>query len=492
LSHTGSHPEKQARDEFYNEALQLYNNGELEAAEAILDNLVILDAEDFEAWFHLALIREDKSDLRGAIEAYSAILAQDDTFSNIWGNLAAVYARLNERDKAEATLKIALETAINHNQPRSPIWNNYGAFCAEVGRYEEAEKMFSIVLQLEPENQMAAKNLSECKRMAREAYLESLDARRLASEATTRKDDPSWYREYGIALRMEGNREDAEVFLSKSIDMDPSNAWTYYELALVYYRERELEKASDCLYKAVSIDKSNALFWSTLGTTCSLLGEYDSAEKAHQIAVKLDYWDGRYWSQLGTALLKTNRLVEASKAAETAVKVSPNLDMAWNIRGVTYLEKGSYRKAIGAFERVVEINPQFADAWNNMALAQDALGNLQESIEACRKGIETGPHRREAWIDLIKLLYKADLPDEADKTIIQAKKSGIDISDQEKWDLFNESVVRRWFSSGDLRKVREARMKFIADISQLKQKDNTSDNQGNLQEEDCCERDKRV
>lgn len=483
MSHTGSHPKDQTRDEFYSEALRLYNKGELEAAETILDNLVTLDSDDLEAWFHLALIREDKSDLRGAIEAYSAILVQDDSLSNIWGNLAAVYARMNEHEKAEATLKIALETAINHNQPRAPIWNNYGAFCVEVGRYEEAEKMFGIVLQLEPENQMAAKNLSECKRIAREVYLESLDARQLASEAITRKDDPSWYREYGIALRMEGNREEAEVFLSKSIDMEPSNALTYYELALVYYREREFKKASNCLSKAVSIDKNNALFWSTCGTVCSLLGRYDLAEEAHRIAVKLDYWDGRYWSQLATTLLKMDRLVEASKAAETAVKVSPHLDMAWNIRGVTYLEKRSYQKAIDAFERVVEINPEFADAWNNIALAQDALGDLQKSIEACRKGIETGPHRREAWIDLIKLLYKADLSDEVDRIVIQAKKSGIDISSQEKMNLFGEFVVRRWFSKEELRKMAEKYTKCMVDTSESKQKkapDNTSDNQGNF------------
>lgn len=415
------------RDELYTKAVTLYAENELDKAEIILDNLVMLDSEDLESWLQLGLIREDKENYHGAIEAYSAILVQDDSHSNIWTNLAEVYAKMREHDKAEGCLKIAMETAITYGQPRVPIWNNYGALCAEVGRFEDAKKMFGIVLQLKPDDEQASRNLFEVKRLEREAYLRSLDAKQLAADAIRRERDPVWYYEYGTALRLEGNRVEAEAYLSKSIEMDPTNAWARYELALVYYRNRELEKAIEGLTCAVKLDSKNALFWSTLGTIYSILEMYDLSVEAHHLAVKLDPWDGRCWSQLGTTLLKIGRTEEAREVSEKAVKVAPNLDMAWNLQGVIHLERGIYRDAIHAFEKVLAINPTFSDAWNNIALAQEKLGKLDEAIIACRKGVELGPHRREAWMDLIKMLYRANRTDEANEMIIHARNAGIDI-----------------------------------------------------------------
>ncbi len=428
MTSSKTHDSDISRDDFYQKALNQYQKGDLDGAEAIFANLVLLNYEDLESWLQLGLIREDKSNYRGAAEAYSAILDQDDSHSNVWTNLAAVYTKMKQYEKAESCLKIAVETAINYNHPRSEVWSNYGAFCAEVGRIDDALKMFDIALQINPQNEMAAKNLSEAKWVTRKKYLESLDSRNLASQALIRKCDPSWYYEYGTALRCEGDRMQAEIFLLKSIDMDSTNSWVHYELALVYYRNRELEKAEKYLSEAVKIDKENAVFWSTLGTIYSLLGKIDLSEEAHRIAVQLDEWDGRCWSQLGTLLLKTNRLAEASLVADKAVEVAPNLDMAWNLLGVVYLRKSYYQKAIHAFEKVVEINPGFADAWNNMALALEELGRVDDAIESCKKGIESGPHRHQAWTDLINLLHRANRHKEARLAFGKAQESGIEIN----------------------------------------------------------------
>ncbi|MDF1538016.1 MAG: tetratricopeptide repeat protein [Candidatus Thorarchaeota archaeon] len=448
-----------SRDSLYHDALQLYADGQLEEANAILLNIITLDSEDLEAWLQLGLVLEDLNDFRGAIEAYSQILERDENQSSVWLNLGYIYFKMGAHKKAEGLLKTAMEVAIENGQPRADIWNNYGALCAETNRYEEAQKMFEIVVKLDPSNKKAGKNLFEVKRLSREAFLESLDGRKLAVQAIERADDPTWWYEFGTAHRLEGDRQQAIMYLSKAIEMDPTLEWAHYELAYTYYREKQFRKAQKHLFEAIKLDKRNALFLGTMGTICSLLGDKKTAERAHRCAVKLDEWDGRLWSQLGTFLHKEGRYGEAKEVADKAVEVSPNLDMAWNLRGVVLLGQHKYKESIDAFEKVLQINPGFSDAWNNIALAKQATDRLEDAINACKKGIETGPHRREAWIDLIKFLYQAERDEEAKQIIKEARESGIEISIQEELGL---TIFSRAMKTSGPEEIEEMRQMWLS------------------------------
>jgi tetratricopeptide (TPR) repeat protein len=416
---------KLSRDQLYNDALKLYKKGKLGDSEKILENLVTLDQEDLESWLYLGLIREDLEDFVGAIKVYSAILELDSDQSNIWMNLGIVYGKMKEYQKSEEALKIAMEVAIETGQPRAIIWNSYGVLCTETNRYEEAEKMFAIVLKLEPENKIAAKNLSEVRRLVRKDYVSSLDMEQVRQKITENHDCAlSWY-EYGLVLKREGLRIDAIDAFIKSIQIDSTNPWAHYDLAYTYYRNGCFEKARTYLQETVRLDRKNALFWSTLGTMNSLLGDIEKSEYAHLQAVTLDEWDGRYWSQLGNLYLKIGRLPEVEKISLKAIQVDPYLDMSWALRGSVLLEMNQFRESIEAFEKVLAISPGFVNAWSNIGLARYALGEIDKAIAAFYKSVETGPHHKQAWIDLVRLLHEANRHEEALRVIDEATNAGI-------------------------------------------------------------------
>ncbi len=414
-----------SRDRLYSEALKLYNAGQLKDSNRILQNLVTLNPEDLESWLYLGLIQEDLGDFEGALNAYSAILKVDEKQSSIWMNLAIVNGKMKNYQRSEEALKVAMEVAIETGQPRAIIWNNFGTLFAETNRYEDAQKMFEIVLKLEPGNETAAKNLSEVRRISRKDYVSSLDTDQAQQKVTEDPDNAlSWY-EYGLALKSEGMRSDAINAFTRSIQINSNNAWTYYDLAYTHYRNGDFEKARSYLQQSVKLDDKNALFWSTLGTMNSLLGDIDKSEEAHLQAVTLDEWDGRYWSQLGNLYLKLGRIAEVEKISLKAIEVDPNLDMSWALRGSVLLEKKQFLESIESFEKVLVINPEFAYAWNNIGLARRALGDIDDAIAAFYKGVEAGPHRKQAWIDLVRLLNKANRQEEALRVIDEATTAGI-------------------------------------------------------------------
>ena len=414
-----------SRDKLYNDALKEYNDGHLSESKAILQNLVTINPKDLESWLQFGLVQEDLGDFEGSIEAYSAILEIDENQSSVWMNLGIVYGKMKLYKRSEAALKTAMEVAIETGQPRAIIWNNYGTLFAETNRYDDAKKMFQIVLKLEPENKIAAKNLSEVRRMARKYYVASLDRKQILQKVTENPDNALVWYEYGLILKREGKRSDAIEALIKSIHIDSENAWAYYDLAFTYYRNENYEKARHHLQEAVKLDEQNALFWSTLGTINSLLGDIEKSEESHLRAVGLDEWDGRFWSQLGNLYHKIGMTAEVERISLNAIQVDPYLDMAWALRGAVLLEKKRFRESIEAFEKVLSINPGYADAWNNIGLAKDALGDIDGAVAAYYKGIETGPHRKQAWIDLVGLLNRVNRQDEAIRVLDEATKSGI-------------------------------------------------------------------
>ncbi|MCI0506323.1 MAG: tetratricopeptide repeat protein [Gammaproteobacteria bacterium] len=101
----------------------------------------------------LALLEEDK--YAEAIQLLKAVTGKTSKFSAPYINLGIAYTRSGELDKAEESLKKALEIADQH-----PVaYNELGLVYRQTGRYKEARELYETLLNMYPDFLPAHKNL---------------------------------------------------------------------------------------------------------------------------------------------------------------------------------------------------------------------------------------------------------------------------------------------------------------------------------------------
>jgi tetratricopeptide (TPR) repeat protein len=105
--------------------------------------------------FNKALALLDEEKYAEAIQLLKAVTGKTSKFSAPYINLGIAYTRSGELDKAEESLKKALEIADQH-----PVaYNELGLVYRQTGRYKEARELYETLLTLYPDFLPAHKNL---------------------------------------------------------------------------------------------------------------------------------------------------------------------------------------------------------------------------------------------------------------------------------------------------------------------------------------------
>lgn len=126
----------------------------------------------------VSLLKEEK--YPEAIRLLKAVTGKTSKFTGPFIDLGIAYARTNELDKAEESLKKALE--LNPDHPVA--MNELGLVFRKTGRYAEARRLYESLLQLYPDYLPAHKNLGvlcdiyiqdlHCALAQYEAYLQGI------------------------------------------------------------------------------------------------------------------------------------------------------------------------------------------------------------------------------------------------------------------------------------------------------------------------------
>ena len=95
-------------------------------------------------------------------------------------------------------------------------------------------------------------------------------------------------RRIGIILADSGDDVEAERYLSRAFDQDPSNTEVLLRLGFSLVRQEKAHMGIACLARAVGLEPDNADFHRFLGLACSQAGWVDAAEAALRESLKLD------------------------------------------------------------------------------------------------------------------------------------------------------------------------------------------------------------
>jgi tetratricopeptide (TPR) repeat protein len=160
-------------------------------------------------------------------------------------NLARVYERLNQPDKAEDTYKRAIAV-------RPQYWRGYsflGAFYSAQAEYEKAVTMWQRATELDPDSYAAFNGL-------------------------------------GGALLYQGKNEDATAAFEKSIAIRP-NYSAYSNIAVALFQLRRFQDSVRNYREAVKLDASEYQTWGNMGDSLYYGGDTASAMDTYRKAIAL-------------------------------------------------------------------------------------------------------------------------------------------------------------------------------------------------------------
>ena len=161
-----------------------------------------------------------------------------------------------------------------------------------------------------------------------------------------------------------GDFTDADKWLTKSLEWNPADSDSWYQLGRTKYNENRFTEAIDAFKKCLALDAMNVKAEENLGLSYEGLGHGSEAIKAYQTAID---WqansatkDAEAYFALGTLLLDQSRPQDAIPVLIQATQIAPSASQGHELLGRAYLQTPDPVKAQAELEEAVKLSPDTA------------------------------------------------------------------------------------------------------------------------------------
>ncbi len=333
--------------------------------------------------FMRARLAHHEGDHRLALDYLRLALASDDANPFLLTQLAEQYARLTELDRAELTLKKALERNANY-QPAQLLM---GRVLYEAQKVTRARAHLQRAIKLKPREPDAYLVLTQL-------WLDQNkpdEAVKVVEElAAAVPGEPVGYRRLGLALAERGDVARAERLLAKAVDRDPGDVESWIALAALLEASNRLAKAEEAYASALERDPENRDVLLSAGRLALRLDNPVLARAYFDQLLSLSR-DPEVAVKVAFSYLAMHRLASAADVLDStrATFGEPRLHF---YAGLVHERMRAWGKAAEAYGSVSrEAGELFHEARLHRAIALSSMGQHPKAIELLRKGLDERP-----------------------------------------------------------------------------------------------------
>ncbi len=291
-----------------------------------------------DAGANLSYIKGRQAALEGKYEVAAPLLekalAQSPEDAYLNHQLAEVYLRLGDFDRAEQLGKKSVEKEANNLDYRA----NLAGIYAGLKRFDEAKEQYRKILKLNPKNKRAPLFL-------------------------------------GILEAEQGNFDEGVKILTKSIDANQDSYMAYFYRAKIYLENNDVKNAKKDLNQCLNLKASFVEAGTALGLLHERLGEVDEAIVVYN---KIQ-GSGRFKKRLAQLYLQKNEFEKALDELVEYEKVESDDYTARVKIALIYFELKKYDEAKGRFEAILKEQPQ-ADVRFYLAAIYEEQKNLEKAL----------------------------------------------------------------------------------------------------------------
>lgn len=373
------------------------------------------DPERALSWQELGQVYFTQKRYQEASKAFRQAGALDPTYALPWHYLGDTYRVLN---RAEEAIN-AYERASRLDPAYAATWSNLGDLYMAVARPDEAISAYQRTIGLDPANSWAYHHLGDLSKQ-RGDYQAALSNYRQATKRHTQDHDRALaWTSLGDIYRQLHRYDQAIEAYQQAGRFDPTYAWPYHNLGLIYEEQGQFELALTNYQKAIHHhqgDQERAALWDHLGGIYQQLGQYEKAAAAYRQVNELEPHQAVPWNSLGTVYRALNRLDEAIVAYERAAELDPTYAWPYHNLGLIYQQRGEYEPALNYYQQAIERHSQDVDraaAWEQMGHIETARQQLDEAVTAYHRATELDPADALPWYHLGNVYRSLKRTDEA-------------------------------------------------------------------------------
>jgi eukaryotic-like serine/threonine-protein kinase len=303
-----------------------------------------------------------------AISLFDLAVQEDPNYTLAYAGLGEASWRKYEvtRDIQWAAKAVGHgQRAVKLNEGLQEVHQTLGLVYAGTGRNEEALQEFQRVLELDPVNAEAFREMAR----VYEALGQPGDLEK--AEATYRQAIAIWptnwagYSNLGRFYYHQGRYQDAEAQFREVIAVTPNNFRGYQSLGAIYYHMERFDEAHRLLEQSIQVEPNFAAY-SSLGVLHFFQGHYQDAAQMFEKALQFSPQDYQNWSRLAAACYWTAGKREL---------------------GLSY-----YRRAAEMAEEHRKLNPKNANVLSDLAGYYGVLGERRQARELIEEMLALAPH----------------------------------------------------------------------------------------------------
>ena len=442
-------------DEKNVEALKLLglchvNLNEFKEGQSVFET-VVKYKDDASSWFYLANCYDNLDDFLHAVPAYEEVIRLRSNYIEAYKNLAIVYVKNKEPEKAVGICKKGLEfekedytlyyiagtaymsmkkfeeslyyleKALELNPDHSQLYNNLGTSYVTIGNLEKAYENFTKASELDPENSITYYNIASilqlqnkheeaCGYFEKAYNIEPSDSYIVAlalSEVKAKKYDnairhykllishhpekPNFQYNLACCYELIGEYNYAIGILAHLVILNPKSVTMSQKLASLYMKINQPLNAKEIYEKIILGGSVSFEIYYEFAHICAKTGDMDKAEKILKKVIDLNPDYAPAHKDLGIIYLSKRLFDYSEDEFNTALKLAPN-DFSILFEYANFLHSTTnFEKADEYYQKALEINPEDVDALGFSALNKIHLKDLDTAMMQIEKAIEKAP-----------------------------------------------------------------------------------------------------
>jgi tetratricopeptide (TPR) repeat protein len=399
-------------------ARQLIESGQLDQAKNVINEQLVRDPSNLEAYNLLGIIFTDQKNYPEALDAFQQALKLNPNSTSTHNNLANLYVAQQKPDLAQKEFSRVLQIAPANRDANY----NLGLLLLANGSPLPA---ITHLQRVHPQTLDAQFNLVRAFLAAGKSTQALQYARQLS---TAHKSDVQLHFTLGIVLASAKQYQFAQRELELANALKPDTFEILHNLGQTYLRAHEYAKADLALTRALKLKADSV---ETLYLLAQVYTDQSRPLDALELLVrarKLAPENTDIIFLMARVSMTQDYYEDAIPLLESGLKIAPQRADLHAALGESYFMSGKAEKAIEEFKNLIALDPS-ARSYTFMGLSYRHLGRFDEALKYFNEGLKLDPRNASCLFNVGYIQERQGNYVQADALFQQALRSNPDFSE---------------------------------------------------------------